>query len=118
MIIYGASATPAYLSYIYIYVISPIGNSTFCLKAGTTIIRKSTLRRDTGFLIDFKYPTPSSARRDAISGNYQTSCLCNGKEGGLFSEILHRCMYFRGDPGHVRHLRLRAEAIVVGAGSP
>jgi hypothetical protein len=102
---YGASATPG--------IPDAKGNSTFCVKAGTTIIWKST-QKNTGFLIDFGPSTPFGSE-DAISGGTKRPASVMARKAGCYKFSTGACI-----SGEIQGMcgTGQAEAIVVGAGSP
>ena len=91
----GASATPG--------IPGAKGNSTFCVKTGTTIVWSST-QKNTGFVVDFGSSPPFSPD-DAIVGG-ATSCVGHRNEGGLLQVFRWR-MHFWGNSGDVRLCRRR-----------
>ena len=87
----GASATPD--------ITGAKGNSTFCVKTGTTIVWQTT-QKNTGFVVDFGSPSPFGSE-DAIIGGAKTSRVGYSNEARLL-QVFRGRMHFRGDPGDVR----------------
>jgi plastocyanin len=101
---YGASATPG--------IPDAKGNSTFCVKTGTTIIWKST-QKNTGFVVDFGSSSPFGSD-DAIIGGAQRPVSVTAMKAGCYKYSAGACI-----SGAIQGMcgSGQAEAIVLEAGS-
>jgi hypothetical protein len=79
---YGASATPA--------IPGAKGNSTFCVKTGTTIIWEST-QKNTGFVVDFGSASPFGSD-DAIIGGAQKPVSVTAGKAGCYKYSAGACI--------------------------
>jgi hypothetical protein len=79
---YGASATPA--------IPGAKGNSTFCVKTGTTIIWEST-QKNTGFVVDFGSASPFGSD-DAIIGGAQKPVSVTAGRAGCYKYSAGACI--------------------------
>jgi hypothetical protein len=79
---YGASATPA--------IPGAKGNSTFCVKTGTTIIWEST-QKNTGFVLDFGSASPFGSD-DAIIGGAQKPVSVTAGKAGCYKYSAGACI--------------------------
>jgi hypothetical protein len=78
----GASATPS--------IIGAKGNSTFCVKTGTTIIWDST-QKNTGFVVDFGSASPFGSD-DAIIGGAQKPVSVKAMKSGCYKYSAGACI--------------------------
>ena len=78
----GASATPS--------IPGAKGNSTFCVKAGTTIIWKTT-QKNTGFVVDFGSPSPFGSE-DAIVGGAKRPVSVTALKAGCYKYSAGACI--------------------------
>jgi hypothetical protein len=78
----GASATPA--------IPGAKGNSTFCVKTGTTIIWEST-QKNTGFVVDFGSASPFGSD-DAIIGGAQKPVSVTAMKAGCYKYSAGACI--------------------------
>jgi hypothetical protein len=78
----GASATPE--------ISDAKGNSTFCVKTGTTIIWKST-QKNTGFVVDFGSGSPFGSD-DAIIGGAQKPVSVRAMKAGCYKFSAGACI--------------------------
>jgi plastocyanin len=79
---YGASATAA--------IPGAKGNSTFCVKTGTTIIWEST-QKNTGFVVDFGSGSPFGSE-DAIIGGAQKPVSVTAMKAGCYKYSAGACI--------------------------
>jgi hypothetical protein len=79
---YGASATPG--------IAGAKGNSTFCVRTGTTIIWEST-QKNTGFVVDFGSPSPFGSD-DAIIGGAQKPVSVTAIKAGCYKYSAGACI--------------------------
>ena len=79
---YGASATPA--------MPGARGNSTFCVKIGTTIIWEST-QKNTGFVVDFGALSPFGSD-DAIIGGAKKPVSVTAMKAGCYKYSTGACI--------------------------
>jgi plastocyanin len=79
---YGASATPA--------IPGAKGNTTFCVKTGTTIIWEST-QKNTGFVVDFGSASPFGSD-DAIIGGAQKPVSVTAVKAGCYKYSAGACI--------------------------
>jgi plastocyanin len=79
---YGASATPA--------ITGAKGNSTFCVKTGTTIIWEST-QKNTGFVVDFGSQSPFGSD-DAIIGGAKKPVSVTAMKAGCYKYSAGACI--------------------------
>jgi hypothetical protein len=100
----GASATPG--------IPNAKGNSTFCVKAGTTIVWKTT-QKNTGFVVDFGTSSPFGSD-DAIIGGAKQPITVAAKKAGCYKFSAGACI-----SGAIQGMcgSGRAEAIVIAASS-
>jgi hypothetical protein len=101
---YGASATPG--------IPNAKGNSTFCVKTGTTVIWKSS-QKNTGFVVDFGPSSPFGSD-DAIMGGAQRPITVTAKKSGCYKFSAGACI-----SGAIQGMcgSGTAEAIILAAGS-
>ena len=101
---YGASATPD--------IPNAKGNSTFCVKAGTTILWKSTQKK-TGFVLDFGSSSPFGSD-DAIMGGAARPVSVTATKAGCYKYSASACI-----SGAVQGMCASgaAEFIIIAAGS-
>ena len=78
----GASATPE--------IPGAKGNSTFCVKSGTTIVWKST-QKNTGFLVDFGPSSPFGSD-DAIIGGAKHPVSVTAMKAGCYKYSAGACI--------------------------
>jgi plastocyanin len=78
----GASATPD--------ITGAKGNSTFCVKAGTTIVWEST-QKNTGFVVDFGTSSPFGSD-DAIIGGAKRSVSVTAMKPGCYKYSAGACI--------------------------
>jgi hypothetical protein len=78
----GASATPE--------IPGAKGNSTFCVKTGTTINWKST-QKNTGFVVDFGSPSPFGSD-DAIMGGADRPVSVTAVKAGCYKYSAGACV--------------------------
>jgi hypothetical protein len=102
---YGASATPG--------IPNAKGNSTFCVKTGTTIVWDST-QKNTGFVVDFGSASPFGSD-DAIIGGAKRSVSVIAMKAGCYKFSAGACI-----SGEVQGMcgSGTAEAIIIPAGTP
>jgi hypothetical protein len=79
---YGASATPG--------IPGAKGNSTFCVKTGTTIVWDST-QKNTGFVIDFGSSSPFGSD-DAIIGGAKHAVSVTAMKAGCYKYSAGACI--------------------------
>ena len=79
---YGASATPG--------IIGAKGNSTFCVKTGTTIVWQST-QKNTGFVVDFGSSAPFGSD-DAIIGGAKKPVSVTAMKAGCYKYSAGACI--------------------------
>jgi hypothetical protein len=101
---YGASATPD--------IPEAKGNSTFCVKTGTTIVWKST-QKNTGFVVDFGSSSPFGSD-DAIIGGGARPVSVTAVKAGCYKYSAGACI-----SGSIQGMcgSATAEAIIIGAGA-
>jgi plastocyanin len=101
---YGASATPD--------TPNAKGNTTFCVKAGTTIVWKST-QKNTGFVVDFGTSAPFGSD-DAIVGGGARPISVTATKAGCYKYSAGACI-----SGAIRDMcgSGTAEAIILAAGT-
>ena len=101
---YGASATPA--------IPGAKGNSTFCVKTGTTIVWDST-QKNTGFVIDFGSSSPFGSD-DAIIGGAKHPVSVTAMKAGCYKFSAGACI-----SGEIQGMcgSGTAEAIIVAPGN-
>ena len=78
----GASATPD--------ITGAKGNSTFCVKSGTTIVWETT-QKNTGFVVDFGSPSPFGSE-DAIIGGAKRSVSVTAMKPGCYKYSAGACI--------------------------
>ena len=100
----GASATPG--------MPNAKGNSTFCVKTGTTIVWKST-QKNTGFVVDFGPSSPFGSD-DAIMGGAKRPVSVTARKAGCFKYSAGACI-----SGEIQGMcgSGTAMAIIIPAGS-
>jgi hypothetical protein len=98
----GASATPG--------TTDGKGNSTFCVKTGTTIIWKST-QKNTGFVVDFGSSSPFGSE-DAIIGGSDRAVSVKPMKAGCYKFSAGACI-----SGAIQGMcgTGQAEAIIIAA---
>jgi hypothetical protein len=79
---YGASATPG--------IANAKGNSTFCVKTGTTVVWKTT-QKNTGFVVDFGSSSPFGSE-DAIIGGAQRPITVTATKAGCYKFSAGACI--------------------------
>ncbi len=101
---YGASATPG--------ITGAKGNSTFCVKTGTTIVWDST-QKNTGFVIDFGSSSPFGSD-DAIMGGAKHPISVTAGKAGCYKYSAGACV-----SGEIQGMcgSGAAEVIIVGPGT-
>jgi plastocyanin len=99
---YGASATPD--------IPNAKGNSTFCVKAGTTIVWKSS-QKNTGFVVDFGPSSPFGSD-DSIMGGAQRPVSVTATKAGCYKYSAGACI-----SGEIQGMcgSSTAEAIILAA---
>lgn len=78
----GASATPD--------ITGAKGNSTFCVKTGTTIVWQTT-QKNTGFVVDFGSPSPFGSE-DAIIGGAKRPVSVTAMKPGCYKYSAGACI--------------------------
>jgi hypothetical protein len=98
----GASATPT--------IVDAKGNSTFCVKTGTTIVWKST-QKNTGFVVDFGSSSPFGSD-DAIIGGADRAVSVKPMKAGCYKFSAGACI-----SGEIQGMcgSGQAEAIIIGS---
>ncbi len=88
------------------------GNSTFCVKAGTTIVWEST-QKNTGFVVDFGTSSPFGSD-DAIIGGAKRSVSVTAMKPGCYKYSVGACI-----SGEIQGMcgSESAEAIILAPGA-